>query len=452
MKRTHVISWICCLSAISALTYAEEQAADIVVEKPAEQTQQLSVEAANADAQVVLTVHDQVQAIFDEFIQKRSIRAYGARDERGICYYADSDIVSCGPENPEFIPKRATAFTRAYNKAVMQHIKYMTGVMASTTVDKLVDNSSSDVLDTPQELADAMTGITKKLAVLSEAKIDEELVKLGIDPNKYKGKPLEVKRTTYLSELVKTSATRAIGSSAGLAVVKTFEARTPDNTYAIGVILKFDPAFAEIASCMSKKIRPVVAPKPGLPVDALIGKDPAILLQNFGTRLFYDEKGEPALLSFGQWASTFSGNDPRRKARKQDVALLQAEELANQALNEYITGSVSYENASETGEVLEEANIFDENGTFREGNVNKLLSKLQTKFRNVASDTLAGRKIVYKKILKHPAGHEVAVVAVSWSFSQLDAVRNTPPPPPAAAKPVTVPGDAGVREGDEYDF
>ena len=139
-------------------------------------------------------------------------------------------------------------------------------------------------------------------------------------------------------------------------------------------------------------------------------------------------------------------------ARKQDVALLQAEELANQALNEYITGSVSYENASETGEVLEEANIFDENGTFREGNVNKLLSKLQTKFRNVASDTLAGRKIVYKKILKHPAGHEVAVVAVSWSFSQLDAVRNTPPPPPAAAKPVTVPGDAGVREGDEYDF
>ena len=452
MKRLKTFGWLWCLSAVPFFGYTQEQAqaVDLVVEKPAEA--QVSVETANADAQVVLTVHDQVQATFDEFMKKRGIPAYGMRDAQGICYYADSDIVSCGPENPEFVAKRATAFARAYNKAIMQHIKYMTGVMTSSTADKLMSDDSSDTLEEPRELAKVAAGLAKKITVLSEAKIDEQLLQLGVDPNQFKGKPIEIKRTTYLSELIKDGASRAVGSSAGLAVVKTFEAHTADNTYAIGVIMKFDPAFVEIAKCMAKKARPVVAPKAGVPIDTLLGKDPAILLQNFGTRLFYDEKGEPALLSFGQWASTFTGNDPRIKARKQNVALLQAEELANHSLNEYIAGSVSFEQSNMTGEVLEEANVFDENGNFREANMDKLISKLQTKFKNVASDTLAGRKIVYKKILKHPAGHEVAVVAVSWSFGQLDAIRMTPPPPTRAV-PVPPPtGDAGVREGDEYDF
>lgn len=411
-----------------------------------------AAEALNQDQLVEVTVSGQMQKVFDEFAEKRNI-TYGQPLADGTYYQTAYDIVGKGPESPDFIKLRQIAFERAFNKAVAEFIRYQTGVQAVETVSEMFQDESSALQDPPASFGEAEAVLKKKIGALAEAKLDTELQKLGVDPAKYARKPLEVKRILYSSTLLNTSVIRGARKMTGLSVVKTFEARTEKGTFGIGVIVKYAPQTERIAECMARKQRPVMAPKAGIKVSQLLGGDPARMVQNFGVRCFYDEDGAPALISFAQWATTYQGKDERRLERSRENALKQAEDAANKSMTDYITGNASIEEFSQRGASETQANVFAEDGSFREEDTAGVIDQMRTKFRSTGSDTLKGRRTVLKKLVKHPeTGHDVAIAAVCWSYKQLELmtpgtapVRGVVAPEPKKVKP-------GVSEGDEYDF
>jgi len=85
-----------------------------------------------------------------------------------------------------------------------------------------------------------------------------------------------------------------------------------------------------------------------------------------------------------------------------------------------------------------------------------MISRITKQSTLTASDTMAGRSTVFKRMLRHPNGHRVAVVVRQWSYEQLDAVDailNGPKMEAPKAPGVKVQDDgAGVRKGRSYDF
>ena len=431
------------------LVIAEEQQQVTVSEE--------SAESANADVQVELSAADTMQQLFDEFAASKGDNfAYGLADKKtGAVYFCAAETLSVGPASNMFIQKRQLAFEKAFNRILFDFVKYRTGINVTETLNETLSDDSSNVLETPKNLKDASTGIAKKLKVATEAAIDKGLRALDVDPSKYASKPLEEKRQTYLDSIMKNGAVRAVGSTVGVTVVKTMETHSADQVYVIGVIAKYDPLIEDVARCIAREVRPNVELKKGISAASLMKKPAEELVQNFGLRYYYNEEGVPEIISFGQWSTGYTGKDVRKQDRKNQIAAHNAELLALQAMTEFIGGSIALEEEGGAGNMLEEANVFDEEGGFREDNFDEVVSKYRSKCRVTGKAKMRGRApIDSPKFITHPSGQKVALFAVRYSFDVLDSVKN-----PKSKKTATQPkvpvvdeGTSGKAEGTSYDF
>jgi len=424
-----------------------------------------SAAAAVQDAEVAIDAEEKIQAVFDEFLEKKqkqdpSVKAYGTPNARGHIYYCGMATVSSkSAADPDFLKKRQMAFARAFQQIRTDYVKYtFRGFLVTGEEGSFLHDA--DALKTqPKGDADALKRLGQKVLALSEAKVDEELQKAGVDPSKYGSLP--AKRKLLSQTLVRAATVRSLGTSTGVCVVKTVEGKGTDGTYSIGVIAKYDPEAAVIADCMARKTRPSVLPKQGKALDVLLKGD---LAQNFGTRLYYDETGMPALLSFGQWSSNAApGMDRTARKLLEKAAFTQAEAQANIDMNNFIAGHMTYDELAKAGERYEMNVTYSDDGVpAGMNNESEIDDLVRWTARTDARDSLAGRRRVFAKTLKHPdTGALIAVVAVNWSFGNLDQLardaelrkpRKDAPPAAATESKVKKPGTATVRQGDDYDF
>ena len=182
------------------------------------------------------------------------------------------------------------------------------------------------------------------------------------------------------------------------------------------------------------------------------------MVSQFGVRLFFDKQGVPALLSFGQWGSAYTGSDADEAEDAMDHALVQAEALANEQLTMFINSTITVKESSDHGGGKTVDAIFDANGVPTEASVVKFIDRASKESSLQGRDTLIGRSTVAKKVLVHPAnGKKLAVVVRMWSFGQYDAMKRIIEKPAAApVRPVAAPAapqmTPGKRRGRSYDF
>ena len=419
---------------------------------PAAVQAEVSVAAANEDLGLKLNALQQVEAGFREFAEKKQIVYGEPSPATGIVYFKASRPVFSKPGDADFLSKREMAFNRAFDDVKIQNVKYTAGRSMSETVRNLADSNAEP---DPSEFDQRMESIASKVKALTEAKLDKALLDHGIDPEKFEKKQ-EAKVLAYLDNLTRSSTAKAVGSCAGISVVKTFEGKGKEGEYEIGVIAKYDPALQGIFLSMKNKVIPPPAPKPGVPLATLLAGNQS---NNFGVRFYYNEAGAPCLLAFGQWGVRYQGNDAIRRRQAGSAAQKYAEAEANTMLNEFIAGSFVYSDNTKLGEVFERSNIFHSAGILREEQVNKVIQQLGQESKTTASDQLKGRRVVYSEIVQHPheGAGEVAVVAINWSFAQLEQAQQrlngfTPRPPAPAPVAPAKPTQGGLQVGQEYDF
>jgi len=423
-----------------------------------------SVKAANADMLEVIDADEKVQEGFDEFIESKTkdgFVAYGkAHRQSGITYFSAMETVNgnAGAKDADFIIKRHTAFMRAYAKIREDFVKTSLNSTIKSKVDSafLKDRAAEEKQDASS--ASQVQRLAQKTMALAESELDKKLEDNGVDPAKFA--TLAAKRKALCQKILGVAAVHAFGSCAGISVVKTLEGRGTDGNYTIGVIAKFDPQYVYFADCMAKLVRPQPS-KPGINVGKMLQSDK--MANNFGTRLYYDEDGMPALVSFGQWAVSGESRDRTERKMQEKAARLQAEAQANIDMNNFIKGSLTYDEASAGGEEWSKTISYDEEGV----PVNSEIDDSIKDYVNRESTTkanlrMAGREVLLSKMISHPdTKQKIAIAAIGWSFSRLaeqervEQIRRNAGKGPAAAESVPVKKErssATLRDSDSYDF
>jgi hypothetical protein len=327
------------------------------------------------------------------------------------------------------------------------------GTTLASQFDEYFSDQGSGRLTPSKTFKDTLGRIEDKMAQLAEAKLDAGLRAMGVEP----AGSLQERRILAKNSLVKRTLSKAIGSAAGLLPVQTFEGWDDAGKYAIGCVIKGGAETETIAECLRDKRRPFIRrPEAGLSVEDAMPTDEEMVSQ-FGVRLFFDKNGVPALLSFGQWGSAYTGNDEDMAEDAMDHALRQAKAEADDQLTMFINSSITLEMESNRGEIKENAVVFDANGVPTEESVRKYVDNIMESSKQKGSDTMIGRSTVCEKVIKHHSGHDLAVVVRLWSFDKYDAMKRIidkprNPPPPPSVKPANPVGPAGNRRGRSYDF
>jgi len=413
--------------------------------------EQVQADAAELNEVVVpiKTNKDKIEEEFDAFAKASGI-TYGIPDKKGAVYFKKYMRVEVNVDHPRFIQSRTMAYEKAYMDALTEYVMDQFGREMIEKLREYVSDDSDYQMDKPVPKK-AVDGVWKKTKALSEAKLDNALRKEGVDPTKIDGKSDAEKRVLFRDAILNKSIKRASGSTAGIVPIQTFEARDPRGNYAVGVILKAGPSVKEVAAAMKRKQLPssTLLRSGGKTVQDILPQGDAIM-KSFGVRLFFNEKGLPSLISFGQFGVAYTGKDERQLERSQDTAIKQATAQADSAITAFINSSISAQSENTSGEVAEQTRQIAESGDFTDSDMTKFVNRVVETSRLVGEDTLKGRSTVYSKVLKHPSsGHWVAVVVRQWNYD-LAGVNIQEPTKPEAAQPK--PKTDGVERGDIFDF
>ena len=397
-----------------------------------------------------------LEEAFDAFAKARGIAAYGIPNAKGVVYVTGQANVAVNVNSPNFVKGRAMAYEKALRNATSKRVMDIFGEESFSEISKFFNDQSSDRLDPPKDFPAAKSAIVSKIQGITEAALDEGLRKLGKNPDDY-GHDIEKKRKLFQDEIFSKTINRAVGKCSGYLPVQTFETRSADGNYSIGVVLRYDPDTEEIARSLYKKRLPLVRRTTGLSIQEALPTNEEMLNQ-FGVRLFFDEKGQPALLSFGCWGSSYTGKDAKRQERAMEHAFRQAEAMANSQITKFINSKISMEERAERSENSYEGVSFDSMDNATEESFVKYVDRIMSDISVEGSDKMIGRSTVKKVTLTHPSGHKIAYVVRLWSFDTLEAnqraISGKRPAEQKQEKPAAPvkKEDSGIRQGRVYDF
>jgi hypothetical protein len=428
-------------SILTALTVvAQDQSQAIPVD---------AVKSANADIKVEVDGKASLNESFEQFAKNAKIE-YGKATPDGRFYSKGYVAVAIDVNSPMFVKSRAMAYERAYLNALAKFIMDAYGSTANETISDYYGDESSDVNESP--VGSAKT-LTDKVALLAEAKLDKALAAEGVPADKYAQASVVEKRKIFKDAIAKKTLNKVLHMSSGCIPVKTFESWGSDNRYYIGVVVRYDRTSKTLATCFKNKMRPALTKDGGMTIsEALPPKEE--MLGNFGVRLFFDETGTPALLSFGQFGSSYRGNNVARAERAESQAMNQARSLADAGLTAFINSWIDVSEESIVSEDISESTLFMDDGSAKPEELQKIVDVYRKSIKQYGRDTMKGRSTVFEEVLTHKNGHKVAVVVRCWSFGTVDAVdaidkvldENKPVNTPV--KPIK----PGLNTGRTYDF
>ena len=410
-----------------------------------------TVQASAAETKASVKGKTLLKEAFKSFADELGI-TYGAATPDGRLYSKGQSAVDADVASPQFVKSRSMAYERAYLDAIARFMIDCYGRETTARVAEFYGNQSSDAEDSPVAKA---KDLNEKIGLLAEAKVDKALAEEGVPAEKYASAGIVEKRTLLRDAIAIETANKALHQSSGCIPVKTFEARGEDGRYYIGVVVRYDRTSKTLAECFRRKVRPALVKEGGLTVRQALPPEDEIV-NNFGVRLYFDESGTPALLSFGQFGSSYTGKSERMAERAEEQALRQARMLADSGLTAFISSFVDAAESSTVSEEITDSRIFTDDGNVTPEEATRVLDIYRKSIKQTGTDTMKGRSTVFDEIVQHPNGHKVAVVGRRWGFDTLDAVSaiDAPPPKPSA-KPAapTIPREgAGVRKGRTYDF
>ena len=369
----------------------------------------------------------------------------------GALYLSGVERVTANAKSPNFVRSRMMAYAKAYQRAVAGYVMDKFGVESVKQFSTYFTDQSSDRLQPSTDAKSTIERIVSKTEQLTEAKLDEGLRAMGLTPSG----SVQERRKLAEDSIVSRSTRNAMGSAAGLLPVQTFEGWDESGKYAVGVVIRGGVDTETIAECLRYKMRPVLSrPEAGLKVADAIPTDDELVSQ-FGVRLFFDEKGVPALLSFAQWGSAYTGTDEDEAEDAMDHAMVQAEALANEQLTTFINSTITVSESSDKGESKSTDAIFDPNGVPSEEKLVNYIDSAMKSSTVKGSDTMIGRSTVVKKVVVHPQSEQKLAICVRmWSFGQYDAMKRViERPKPSETKPAgDSTGTPGKRRGRSYDF
>jgi hypothetical protein len=409
-----------------------------------EKQEPIDPQEVNAEsAPVVLTPGELVDQAFEEFKQKKGIQ-FGAEGNDGKIYYAAKTVVNKPSTSSQWAKARVNAFESALLKTQRDFIIDMFGRQSVKKAQEIFDDQSDDAEVFPElsESKSKLESIYDKLVALTGAKLDEALKKLDVDPEEFKSKPPEQRKTTFMSRMTKTMLTEAIGDSTGLMPIQTFEGNDDAGNHVMGVITMYSPKLKQLAYDIAHKRAPLLKKNTGKALKEQIPADAETLSKQFGIRVLFNENGQPCVVSFGQWSHNETGKNIRKVERRRESATESAFDEANAAIVEFLNGNIMFNREREKGEYSEEAVVKNPDGFIRREDVDKIIDKMHSNLKMQAKADLAGITTANKWMYKSPYGQELIGVVRVWTLDSTGTTNEV-----RKWKPDRQPGEQRSEDG-----
>lgn len=336
---------------------------------------------------------------------------------------------------PATDPQFGNALSAAFELAMMQIQNEVTMIRAGRiAIEKsreFFSDDSSAAREIPVEipagdgaLADKAYSILDKSLDLAGAKLDKELLDLGVEP-KIVQTATPVKKKTLFKELfVKNMAKTAASDIAGIFPIQSTVVIDKNGNATVGVVAVFSPKTVQVARDVAAQRKSIVTGK-GRDLSTMVPKGVEENLGTLGTRLVYDENGEPAIVSYAVAAYIPDGDDAYINSSRKTSARKKAIDLADSQLAESVSGQMSVRNDRQTGQSVEK--FVEREMTAGSLSTEKLVKDMVETVKEFskarAAMRLQGVSTLNTKFFSIPTGQQFYSVARVWKFSTLKAVE-----------------------------
>ncbi|MGQ4001415.1 hypothetical protein QIW49_08585 [Francisellaceae bacterium CB300] len=323
--------------------------------------------------------------------------------------------------NSNYVDSAQLAFEKALIKAQAEYISF---ISANTKVDRTLgidstQGSDANSIDTDSDKPKEGTqeAVDAKQTALEEAKLNEQLKKQGLDPDKFT--TVDEKKKALLSQqMTVQSLTTGFGNLSGLLPIKTFVVEKNGNA-AIGVVVIYSDKIKGMFEDIKHGNEPVVVGKGGKSSSDLYkDKSGEDMMGDYGIRVGFGEDNKPYILSYGQG----SYNGPNiQGVSAGDYGYKQAAILARGNIVTLIAGQMSTKEALTLSEdissTLAKNTKTQETRRVDSANIEKTLS---TYYHTKAQMDIVGLKTVKRWRYKLPSTENTVYgVVLKWDPKQV---------------------------------
>jgi len=289
-----------------AVNIKKENVADPVMSDPQ------AAEPAATKAEVVAAKSENNQNAID-YVSEKATQYIDAKrrkfrsQNKLVFIHSGTARVTINPTQDSWSDARIMAYKEAQTKAREKLLRQLHTSVASETLRSAFRTNKLPEFE-PEELQaqSKLEAILDKIVVLADATLDNKLREQGIDPAEYNAAPPEKRKLMMKQAISNTVKTQAFGDISGSQIMKTYEKTDEDGNTAVAVIIATSNKKKNFLTSLRKSkgnVEPVPS-KAKMSVEDYLAKHKSNLMYQFGTKVLWDEKGYPVLMSFGM-----AGND-----------------------------------------------------------------------------------------------------------------------------------------------
>jgi hypothetical protein len=428
MKRLLFTSLLCfTVSATSVNAQTETTTADPAMEEsqqPAATTEEVKESAGVANA------YQHVRQKSQDYVAKKRQRF--AAKNKIVLMHAGSAQVGIPSQSKGWADARVIAYKEALQQAREAMIRQLYMDVSTETARRVFKtNQGPEVPEDGFKNSNVFSALLDKWVALKGATYDEELRELGIDPEQYNSAPPSVRKRMMEKSIMDETRQRARGDISGSIIVKSFEASDDNGNSAVSVVIaasnKMKNTLAGLRGSQGD-IRPV-AEKAGEPIMDYLINNRENLMFTIGTKLVWDEKGFPVLLSFGMSGNDCDPTDMTSCIDNQEFSFIEAEADAYGSLAQTYNLQGKTETLTRSGITsAKDRTISKETDGVQtvDENINELIKETElTSTMTSSVKGLVGLQKAYEWTAPHPVtGHEVNGVVIMWHPEKEAAVRS----------------------------
>ncbi len=193
--------------------------------------------------------------------------------------------------------------------------------------------------------------------------------------------------------------------------------------HTVGVIAMYYGKLKQLADDIIKKRTPMlVSKKLGKTLDAMIPQDQQVLINTFGVRLAFNESGEPTIISYGQWGSSYNGNQQRKIDRAYNFAYKKAKTESQTQIAKFLKATATFAEISNTSTSIVEDVVKDREGNISNQEISEIIDTLEQTTKVKFNADLRGVKEYSTWSYKLATGQQIVGVISIWTQKNAEGV------------------------------
>lgn len=344
--------------------------------------------------------------------------------KKGKIFFDATSSVGVNDTDPQFGKYKALAYEEAMLLAQRKFVEFMYQTVESEVEKTLFENSSTNAkeLNTTFKPETKTASLFDKIVALGNAKLNNRLSELEVDPEEFKAAPQSRQKEIFNSALRKITTTKTMGKISGVIPVQTFTGKNENGNRAVGVIIMYSDKLAQLAKDISLKRPTLITKDSGQPVSNFIPKTDDEKLNTMGIRVVFLENGNPAILSFGQFSHNYNGKNERKLERSREIAERKAEMLANSMITEFLNSKMSASATSEISSSVTENIVATEGEDLNEENFSEnLIDIYSEQVKRKSSAKISGIGTINSWLVKTEQGQEILGVTKLWTYENMNS-------------------------------